>query len=78
MCVYSMVVDHYHDKWWKDYVPHRTTPSQEEIDEFYELLRRAREYDETHNQPDCGIEDKKEAMKKVADALGVEIDFPDG
>lgn len=50
-------------------------PSQEEINEFYELLKRAREYDKKHNQPNCELEEKKEKLRKLAEELGVEIKF---
>jgi hypothetical protein len=49
--------------------------TQEEIDEFRELLERAREYDRRNNEPDCEMESKKEALLKIAEALGVKIDF---
>jgi hypothetical protein len=50
-------------------------PSPDEIAEFRKLLEKARQYDIVHNQPDCGIEDKKIKIKKLAEELGVEIDF---
>lgn len=94
MCVYSMIMDHYYDK-WKDLVPNQPTvwppdqfppayptypqvlPGQAELDEFRELLRKAREYDKKNNQPDCELEEKKEALQKIADALGIPIRFPE-
>ena len=88
MCVVSMIFDHYHDK-WKKYMPY--TPSlplpyvfepytsspitYEEIAEFRKLLERAREYDKKNNQPDCELEEKRNKLKKLAEELGVEIDF---
>ncbi len=50
--------------------------SQEELDEFHELLERARAYDKAHDQPDCELESKKEKLTKLAKDLGVEITFP--
>ena len=73
MCVYSMIADHYLDK-WKQLPPVRYDPlypqpyspvvvpvvvprpavpaiSQEELDEFRKLLRRARAYDRKNNEP---------------------------
>ncbi len=61
MCVMSMIMDHYGDKWQKkldDYGPIPNSPfkftfpipptiSPEEIKEFRELLDRAREYEST-------------------------------
>lgn len=84
MCVVSMVIDHYLDKWnpppltpgiTYPLTPQRTIP-QADIDEFYRLLERAREYDRKHNQPDCELEEKKNKLKKLALDLGVEISFP--
>jgi hypothetical protein len=51
----------------------RITP--EEIAEFRRLLDRAREYDRKNNEPDCELEEKKAAIKTIAKALGVDIDF---
>lgn len=91
MCVVSMVIDFYDDKWrpWPTFpgpyvpVPESPTvipppvkiPSQEEIDEFYKLLERAREYDKKTGQPDCALEEKKQKLIKLADELGVKISF---
>lgn len=89
MCVYSMVADHYWDK-WKDrqpFTPVAPDPpggpypapvpaiSPEEVEEFRKLLDRAREYDRKNNQPDCELDEKKARIKKLAEDLGVRIDF---
>jgi len=96
MCVVSMVMDHYRDKWGPLIpipivpfpvipYPYYPLPPQEpvpvpfispaEIEEFRRLLERAREYDKRHNEPDCELEEKREAVRKIAKALGLEIDF---
>lgn len=49
--------------------------TQDEIIEFRKLLERAREYDKKHNQPDCELEEKRKKLKKLAEELGVTIDF---
>ncbi len=49
--------------------------SQEEKDEFRELLRKAREYDAKHHEPDCEMEQKKEKLRKLAEELGIDISF---
>ncbi len=87
MCVVSMIYDHFHDKWqprptppW--FIP-PTVPTQpsvpaitpDEIEEFRRLLERAREYDRRTGQPDCELEEKRQKLKKLADELGVAIDF---
>lgn len=97
MCVYSMIVDHYSDKWQeyitgpRPFVPlpanqwmpgvwpatPAVTPTitPEEIAEFRKLLERAREYDKKNNEPDCELESKKQRLLKLAEELGVKIDF---
>lgn len=95
MCVVSMIIDHYDDKWSKppyivpNVVPGSPTyipvypqvppklPTQEEIDEFHRLLKRAREYDKKNNEPDCELQEKKNKIKKLADELGIDISFID-
>lgn len=89
MCVYSMISDHFYDKWnpWPNYPepwkpnpyapqPPVKIPSKEDIDEFYKLLERAREYDKRTGQPDCDLEDKKVKLRKLAEELGITIEFP--
>lgn len=46
-----------------------------EIREFRELLEKARKYDKENGQKDCGLADKKERLLKLAEELGVKIDF---
>jgi hypothetical protein len=106
MCVVSMIMDHYGDKWrdrigpytapypyqpytpqttddWKDIVEkafqqftqREPRISDDEIREFRQLLERAREYDKRNNEPECELEEKKEAVRQVAKQLGVEITF---
>ena len=90
MCVVSMVFDHYYDKWNPlrpfpgginpDYLPKEVLPkepaiSDEEIREFRKLLDRARKYDKEHNQPDCELLEKQAKLTKLAEELGVKINF---
>lgn len=83
MCVVSMIIDHYRDRWdyqpqpnitWTTYPP---IPSKEEVEEFRKLLERAREYDKRNNEPNCEMEEKKQAIKTIAKTLGVDISFVD-
>lgn len=82
MCAVSMIMDHYYDKWqqptlpqypppFQPYIP--KIPTQQEIDEFYKLLNRAREYDTVNNQPDCELDEKKQKLLKLAEELGIKI-----
>jgi hypothetical protein len=105
MCVVSMIMDHYGDKWrrraWPELVPEfpytptvplpspdeqrraleqflqpvRPAITAQEIQEFRELLERAREYDRRNNEPECEMAEKREAILKIAKQLGVEISF---
>lgn len=86
MCVVSMIVDHYRDKWdpWKPLTPGGfpanpltpKLPTKEEIAEFYELLKKkAREYDAKNNQSDCELEEKKQKLLDLAKELGIDIKF---
>lgn len=70
MCAVSMIMDHGREQprqiwlqpWW---------PGQ-----FEELLKKAKKYDEMTGQPDCELDEKRQALKKIADELGIEISFP--
>lgn len=93
MCVVSMISDHYWEKWapytdpcspytgtaptWPSPDESVKLPTQAEVDEFHELLRKARQYDKDHNQPHCDNKEKKEALKTLAKALGIDISFID-
>lgn len=83
MCVVSMVMRHYED-WWQQYrpipyvinvPPAPIGPTPQEVAEFRKLLRRAREYDKEHNEPDCELESKKQQLLDLAKELGVDISF---
>lgn len=50
-------------------------PTAEEIQEFRELLERAREYDKQHNEPDCNLEEKRQKLLDLAEELGIDISF---
>lgn len=56
--------------------PPKPLITEEELKRFMELLRRAKEYDEKNNQKDCEMESKKETLRKLAEQLGVKIEFP--
>ena len=85
MCVYSMIVDHYRDKWEKQAKEYFETglpfmpitipdlPSREEVNEFRKLLEKARKYDEENGEKDCELEEKKEKVKELAKKLGLDI-----
>jgi hypothetical protein len=44
-----------------------------EIEELKKLLIAAKEFDENTGQKDCEAEDKVALLKRIADALGVDI-----
>ena len=84
MCCMSMVMDWQGDNWrrrlddlktqpfWPPLTP-QITPA--EVEEFRDLLERARKYDAEHQQPDCELESKRERLRDLAKELGVEITF---
>lgn len=80
--------DKWKDKWNNPLNPFMPTPlkpftgfvSKEEFDalkkevqEMKELLERAVEYDKRTNQPHCEMEEKVALLKKVAEAVGVDL-----
>lgn len=85
MCVVSMVMQQGIDtnpEWWKRGQQIITTPPNlvpttlyPNVDFFNELLKKAKAYDEMTKQPDCENDEKKKALKKIADELGIEIKF---
>ena len=84
MCSVSMIMDHFRDKWQQPpyilpqpYQVWQPPITQDEIAEFRKLLERARKYDRDNGEPDCELQEKKDALKKIADAMGVDISFID-
>jgi hypothetical protein len=87
VCVYSMIMDHYRDKWEPlvipKYIP-APTFTKEELDDFRKdaaelkkLLERAKKYDQETGQKDCELESKKDKVRELAKELGLgEIVFP--
>lgn len=97
MCVYSVIMDHYYDKWQPyrhptnppqpvPYEPYTTLPSplsedeikdlRKDVKELKKLLEKAKKYDKETGQKDCELDSKKKKLQKLADELGIEIDFP--
>jgi hypothetical protein len=56
-------------------IPVPSPISPQEVDEFRRLLDRAREYDRRTGQPDCELDEKRQKLRRLADELGVKIDF---
>ena len=76
MCTYSMIADHYGQKWgqYLQFTPPQI-PNQAELDEFRQLLERAREYDRRNHEPGCELDEKKDRIRQLAKELGVEVAF---
>lgn len=84
MCVVSMIGDHYQDKWreinydFSSYIQNVSRAEFEalkkEVENLKELLKRAKEYDEKNNEPNCEIEEKMEFLRKVAQLVGIDLD----
>ena len=69
MCSVSMVMD------WAQTVPRPLWQQPSFPEQLEDILRRAREYDRITGQPDCELDEKRQALKKIADEMGVEIQF---
>jgi len=70
MCVVSMMIDYglsQPRRRWNDF-SFRT--------DMGNLLAIAADYDVKNNQPDCELDEKRKALEKLADELGIEIKFP--
>lgn len=87
MCVVSMVGDHYNDKWNNQpFYPQgqpqiQWSPTQAEFDalkreveEMKALLKRAKEYDERNNEPNCELEEKMATLRKIAELVDISLD----
>lgn len=57
------------------HVPAPPQISKEEVEEFRQLLERARKYDKERGEPDCELEEKRQELLKLAGELGVDISF---
>jgi hypothetical protein len=81
MCVVSMVMDYYADKWQGQLQQPSLVPvlvpqiTQAEVDEFRRLLERARKYDADHNEPDCELDSKRQRVRELAEKLGLKVEF---
>lgn len=79
MCVVSMIADHYNQK-WPDFSDFNKIGRKEfedlkkEVKEMKELLRKAKIYDEANGEPNCEMEDKMKLLRKVAEAVGIDLD----
>lgn len=86
MCARSMIMEDFgrrHD-WGLPYylppIPALPGPSpaefdalKKELEALRELLKAAKRFDEATDQPDCEDADKVALLRKLADALGVDL-----
>lgn len=47
---------------------------KEEVELMKKILKRAKLYDEETNQPNCELEEKVAFLKKIAEAVGVDLE----
>jgi len=84
-----MISQEYIDRgagWWRPVAPDvipldlteifQKSELERKIAELESLLARAREYDKRMGQPDCPEEDKKAALRLLAEHFGLKINFP--
>lgn len=80
-----MIGDHFNDKWKQppyqqiftnipDVSRAEFESLKKEVEEMKALLKRAKEYDEKNNEPNCEIEEKMAMLRKFADAVGIDLD----
>jgi hypothetical protein len=80
-----MIGDHFNDKWkqppYQQIITNIPDVSRaefealkREVEEMKALLKRAKEYDEKNNEPNCEIEEKMAMLRKFADAVGIDLD----
>ena len=81
-----MIGEHFADKWSPN-VPNNSGTTfvfpevtkkefedlKKEVLEMKELLKKAVEYDKKNNEPHCEKEEKIEILRKVAEAVGVDL-----
>ena len=83
MCTVSMIIDHYREVWAsRDRLPQYPTVrplpntiTPKEVEEFMDLLKKAKQYDKDNNQEDCELEEKIEDLKRIAKEKGVELEI---
>lgn len=69
MCVVSVVMD-------MGSTAPRPLWQQPDFVPFYnDLLWRAHQYDVANNEPDCELDEKRKALKRIAEKMGVSIKF---
>lgn len=47
---------------------------KKEVLEMKALLKRAKEYDERNNEPECEVDEKMDLLRKVAKLVGIDLD----
>lgn len=90
MCVVSMIMDHYKERMpeWPPKPPTTVQPFtidftletwkaeiNRRLDEMEKLIKTAKEYDKRNNEPDCELDSKRIALKRLAKEMGIEISF---
>lgn len=85
MCIVSNIGDQWSQQRWPQIQPviekisigvsrEEFDALKREIESLKELLLAAKKYDKETGQPDCEQDKKVEIIKKVAEALGVNMD----
>lgn len=89
MCMVSNIGDQYHGyfrptKWYPNPGPYfKANPEvtkaefealRKEVMEMKELLKRAKAFDERTGQPDCEMDDKMAILRRVAKAVGIDLE----
>ncbi len=88
MCMVSVIGDLHKDKFTKppyapdyDFAAYTQAVTRaefealrKEVSDMKKLLEMAKDYDRKHNEPNCEVEEKMSLLRKVAKAVGVDLD----
>jgi len=72
MCAVSFIMDSYSEGWMKRLEEGKTVTGTD-IEDFYRIYEKAKEYDKKTGQPDCELEEKRQRLLAIAKELGISI-----
>ena len=71
-----MVMEHYEDRWSERVAEPQPRPlTPDELVDLRKLIERAKDYDIQNNEPNCGLEEKRQRLIDLAKELGAEVTF---
>lgn len=62
---------------WKDHTKDaEINDLKKRVELLEELLQKGKKFDEENGEPECEMDEKVELLKRLANELGVELEFP--